>query len=115
MEIGFLSEDVETIAEMDTYNVLIRSEYGVQVVKLNPMDFELAVYGGASNEDCALVDSYIKQYGDTAWLSHYLLDSDHSEHVIAYAEALRSYADSVKEHASPRPLSIPSQTEEMLV
>ena len=115
MEIGFSSEDVETIAEMDTYNVLIRSAYGVQVVKLNPMDFELAVYGGASNEDCVLVDSYVKQYGDTAWLSRYLLDAGHGEHVIAYAESLRSYAASVKDTLPTTPLSVPCPTEDMLV
>jgi type IV secretory pathway VirB4 component len=101
MEIGFSNEDVETIAGMDTYSVLIRSEYGVQVVRLNPMDFELAVFGGASNEDCAVVDSYIEQYGDTAWLSHYLLESGGGDHVVAYADALRSYAASVTESATP--------------
>jgi hypothetical protein len=108
MEIGFSSEDVETISGMDTFSVLIRSEYGVQVIRLNPMDFELAVFGGASNEDCAIVDSYIERYGNTAWLSRYLLESGGGEHVVAYAEALRSYAESVKEPAPVRPPTLPA-------
>jgi hypothetical protein len=75
LEVGFSPDDVETIATMGEYDILIRNEYGVQVVRLDPGAAELSIYGGAGNEDCEIVDAYIRRFGAGAWVDPYLTDN----------------------------------------
>jgi hypothetical protein len=55
---------------MGEYDVLLRNEYGVQVISLEPTELELLVFGGASHEDCAAVDRFSERYGRD-WLTAY--------------------------------------------
>ncbi|MFY9781034.1 MAG: hypothetical protein WAJ85_11060 [Candidatus Baltobacteraceae bacterium] len=100
LEIGFTDDDVETISRMGEFDILVRSDYGVQVVQLNPTDFELHVFGGASQEDCNIVDSLIERYGPEEWLPQYLLQIGGGA-MDTYANALRGLLE-----ASPAPSSL---------
>ena len=69
---GFHPDDAITIASLDEHDMLIRNQYGVQIVRLNPSDAEITLLGGASNDDCATVDRVIEQYGQEQAAAQYL-------------------------------------------
>jgi type IV secretion system protein TrbE len=116
LEIGFSADDVTSIASMGEYDVLIRNEYGVQIVQLNPTEFELLAYGGASNEDCDHVDSCIKRFGHNAWLSHYLKEKG-GDTAHKYADIIQSFSISTRGEnvLQPRALPIMHSIEKALV
>jgi hypothetical protein len=60
---GFHPDDPAIIADLGEHDMLVRNQYGVQIVTLNPTAAELAIFGGASNDDCDFVDQCIQQYG----------------------------------------------------
>lgn len=106
LEIGFSSEDVATIASMGEYDALIRNEHGVQVVQLNPNEFELMVYGGASNEDRETVDAFRARFDAHEWLPRYLEERGGSG-ISEYTTFLRSQRPQpVSANAEPRALPI---------
>jgi type IV secretion system protein VirB4 len=89
LEIGFTEDDVETIVAMGEFDILVRSEYGVQVVQLNPSEVELLIFGGASQDDCNTVDALIDQYGQEEWLPQYLLQAG-GPHLNEHVNELRN-------------------------
>jgi type IV secretion system protein VirB4 len=63
LQVGFTEDDLDNIAELGEFDVLVRNEYGVQAMALAPTAVELALIGGASGEDCDLVDEMIRRHG----------------------------------------------------
>jgi len=72
IDIGFSESDCVSIAQLDAYQALVRTAYGVQVVEMKPTTLEIAILGGASAEDARRVDDAIARYGRDAWLAYYL-------------------------------------------
>ena len=86
-KIGFTTDHINVIAELGEYDLLITNENGSQVVALMPTPLELAIFGGASEEDVALVDAMRKQHG-AAWLPAYLRSRKDLPNMDDYATGL---------------------------
>jgi type IV secretory pathway VirB4 component len=71
LEIGYTEDALDVASELGEYDVLFMNEYGMQVIALAPLSIELALYGGASEDDCNVVDRLIKEHGKN-FVSAYL-------------------------------------------
>lgn len=72
VDCGFHPDDPITIANLAEHDMLVRNQYGVQIVRLDPTEAEVALLGGASNDDCAVIDRIIDQYGQEQAAAQYL-------------------------------------------
>lgn len=89
LDVGFTEEEVELITTLNTHDFIISSTQGHQVVRLDPADLELAIYGGASDEDRQRVLALYEQW-NAGWLGHYLDSHATIPSVRAYSEGIRA-------------------------
>ena len=89
LDVGFTEEEVELITTLNTFDFLISTTKGHQVVRLDPADLELAIYGGASDEDRQRVLSLYEEW-NAGWLAQYLDTHDEIPSVRAYSEGIRA-------------------------
>jgi hypothetical protein len=90
LDVGFTEEQTDIIAtELQKHEFLVASDKGHQIVKLLPTDMELAIYGGASDEDRELVESLYERYGPQ-WLPHYFDSANTPESLSNYSEGIRA-------------------------
>ena len=89
LEVGFTEDQVDTIGELGDRDFLIATDKGHQVVRLDPDQFELAIFGGASDEDRQLVDALRETHG-SLWLDAYLRRRTDQPELAAFADGLLS-------------------------
>lgn len=87
LQIGYSDEQLDIISGLGEFDVLVSNENGMQVMALAPLAVELALYGGASNEDCDVVDRLIAAHGKK-WVSAYLRERRDLLGLSEFAEAL---------------------------
>lgn len=89
LDVGFTEEEVDLLPTLGDHDFLVANEKGHQVVQLNPTDFELAIYGGASDYDRQLVLSLREQFG-SRWLIEYLKRQKNKPDLANYAAGLEA-------------------------
>ncbi len=92
-EVGFTDEQCDLIATgLGDHDFLIVNSQGHQVVRLNPVDLELAFYGGASDEDREIVQALLEEHGPgTPFAAAYLRSRRDLPDALNYAQGIEAY------------------------